>query len=406
MSTEGNVLVPDQAVNGAPAAGTATAGSAPAAAAADQRPAGHGRHELRGGRQTTRSREISQNRRVRLQLLAGALIGTGCLVLSYLLQPGDASPFAAPSNAIAWIALIAGIVGIWLVPGLWLTAVMMRIGAGPVARLATRIGATLTWYALVGPVVHLVADGARVTRGGIFGVTVAATAAVCLGIALGLVRRPGNPWLRFLIAGLVGAFFAQTVLWLSMGLFTDGVNYEQIRRLDWLIVLACGLLTAIAAQSRPVLPLVRTGRHIRAVLISLAVAAVTATALIATGSIWSPAQRMPSAFGAEQIAAPPGSDVAFALTAIGPDGQAMIQHSAFTAWDDSGQPVPVGTSVVSGGPADSATLLVVVDPVSRPQLCYRSLGGSVQDWPIKLTVRDQASGLLVQADMPAGWCLP
>src|SRR5205807_685075 len=112
---------------------------------------------------------------------------------------------------------------------------------------------------------------------------------------------------------------------LSMAFSTDGVNYEQIRRLDWLIVLSCGLLTAIGAHSRPDLPLARTARHIRVVVTSLAVVAATAIALIAAGSMWSPAQRMPSAIGVEQVATPSGADVAFALTAIGPDGQKKIE---------------------------------------------------------------------------------
>jgi hypothetical protein len=302
--------------------------------------------------------------------------------------------------------LLAGIAGIWLVPGLWLSAVMMRTGVGPVARLATRIGMTLAWYALVGPVVHLSADGALVTSGGIVGVTVAATAAVCLGIVLGLVRRPENPWLRFLMAGLVGGLCAQTVIWLSMRVFTDGVNYEQIRRLDWLILLACALLTAIGAHSRPDLPVVRTVRHIRTVLISLAVVAVTALALLATGSMWSPAQRMPSAIGVEQVAAPSGSDVAFALTTMGPDGPALIQRAVFTASDDTGRPFAVSTRLLLSGTADPVTLLVVLDPVSRPQLCERTVDATEQGWPVKLTVRDQASGMLVQAVIPAGWCVP
>jgi len=403
LSSQGKVSAPEKALNGAPTASTSTARPDPANAVARQRHNGHGRHELRGG-ETTASREVSADRRARLRLLAASLIGIGCIVLAYRLQPGVASPFKPPSGAVAWITLTAGVVGIWLVPGVWLSAVMMRTGVGPAARLATRIGATLTWYALVGPVIHLFGDGAQVTAGGIIGATVAATAAVCLGIVLGLVRRPENPRLRFPMAGLVGGLCAQTVIWLSMAFSDEGVNYEQIRRLDWLIVLSCGLLTAIAAHSRPDLPLVRTARHLRAVVISVAVVAVTAIALIAAGSMWSPAQRMPSAIGVEQVGAPPGSDVAFALTAIGPDGQKNIEHSAFSAWDDSGQPVAVGTSVVPGATADSATLLVAVDPVSRPQLCDRSLGGSLQGWPIKLTVRDNTSGVLVQAVLPAGWC--
>ena len=377
--------------------------SAPAAGRRRRRDRG-GRHRRPGRWQTISNREISLDRRARLRLLAGSLIGAGCLVLAYRLQPGEGSPFAAPSGTVAWIALIAGIAGIWLVPGLWLSAVMMRTGVGPVARLATRIGTTLAWYALVGPVIHVSAQGALVTPGGIVGATVAATAAVCLGVALGLVRRPANPTLRVLMAALAGGICAQTVIWLSMRLFTDGVNYEQIRRLDWLIVLACALLTAIGAHSRPDLPLVRTAGHIRTVLISLAVVAVTAVALLATGSRWSPAQRMPSAIGAEQVAAPPGADVAFALTAIGPEGPGLIQRAVFTASDDTGRPVPVRTRLVGDGTADPATLLVVLDPGSRPELCERTVDGSEQGWPVKLTVRDQASGVLVQAVIPAGWC--
>jgi hypothetical protein len=282
----------------------------------------------------------------------------------------------------------------------------MRTGIGPTARLATRIGTTLAWYALVGPVIHASAHGALVTPGGIVGATVAATAAVCLGVALGLMRRPANPTLRLLMAALAGGICAQTVIWLSMWLFTDGVNYEHIRHLDWLIVLACALLTAIGARSGPDLPVVRTAKHIRTVMISLAVVAVTAVALLATGSKWSPAQRMPSAIGAEQVAAPPGADVAVALTAIGPEGAGLIQRAVFTASDDTGRPVPVLTRLVGDGTADPATLLVMVDPAGQSELCERTVDGSEQGWPVKLTLRDQTSGVLVQAVLPAGWCTP
>jgi hypothetical protein len=404
LATESTVSAPEPPSNEALPTATAPAESHLARAAAVHSNNGHGRHELRGG-ETTDDREISLDRRARLRLLAGSLIGAGCLVLAFVLQPGAASPFAAPSTVSAWIALIAGIVGIWLVPGLWLSAVMMRVGAAPSARLATRIGATLTWYALIGPVIHLVADGALVTRGGVFGATVAATAAMCLGVVLGLARRPANPWQRFLIAGVVGAFCAQTVIWLAMLLVTDGVNYGQIRRLDWLIVLCCGLLTAIGAHSRPDLPLVRRAKHIRVILISLAVVTVTAVVLFAVGSIWSPAQRTPSAFGAEQVAPPAGSDVAIALTGIGPDGPALIQRADFTAADDMGRPVSISTRLLPGGKAEPATLLVTLAPDSRPQLCARSAEATGQDWPIKLTVRDQTSGLVVQAVIPPEWCV-
>jgi hypothetical protein len=405
-SSAGKVSELEHAVNGMPV---------PDPPAEELDSAGPASHRRPPHWQTISSREISLDRKARLRLLAGSLIGAGCLVLAYRLQPGDASPFDAPSGVVGWIALIAGITGIWFVPGLWLTAVMTRIGIGMTARLATRIGTTLSWYALVGPAIHVSADGASVTAGGIIGATVAATAAVCLGVALGLMRRPANPVLRLPLAALAGAICAQTVIWLSMWLFTDGVNYEQIRRLDWLIVLACALLCVVGAGSRPDLPLLRTAGQIRMVLLSLAVVAVTGVALLAIGSMWSPVQRMPSAIGAEQVAAPPGADVAFALTAIGPEGPGLIQAAVFTASDDTGHSVPVVTRLVGDGKAGPATLLVVLDPGSRQELCggtATELGQTVADvddsqrgWPVKLTLRDQASGMhVVQAVVPAGWC--
>jgi hypothetical protein len=407
-SSAGKVSALEHTENGAPFLGASTAGldsAAAAPAAARRRRRDRGGHHRRRGGLTADSRGIVRDRRARLRLLAGSLTGAGCLVLAYRLQPDAGSPFAAPSGTAAWIALLAGIAGIWLVPGLWLSAVMMRTGAGPAARLATRIGTTLAWYALAGPVIHMSAQGALVTTGGIVGATVAATAAVSLGVALGLVRHPANARLRVLMAALAGGICAQTVIWLSMRLFTHGVNYEHIRRLDWLIVLACALLTAIGAHRRPDLPLVRTAGHIRTVLISLAVVAVTAVALLATGSRWSPVQRMPSAIGAEQVAAPQGADVAFALTAIGPEGPGLIQRAVFTASDDTGRPVTVRTRLVEDGAADRATLLLVLDPGGRSELCERTVDGSEQGWPVKLTLRDQASGVLVQAVIPADWCV-
>jgi hypothetical protein len=108
--------------------------------------------------------------------------------------------------------------------------------------------------------------------------------------------------------------------------------------------------------------------------------------------------------------------VAFALTALGPDGPALVQRALFTASDDTGRPVAVSTRLLLSGTAYPVTLLVVLDPASRRQLCERSaaklgrtvavVDGSAQDWPVKLTLRDQASGVLVQAVFPAGWCVP
>jgi hypothetical protein len=396
----GPIAATEHAVNGVPVPSASTMGRDIPPPSADLA----GESTTSGDREARRAREVPQDRMARLRLLATSALGVGCLFVAHWLQPGSRLLFAAPSGPVAWIGVICGIAGVWLVPGLWLSAVMMRTGAGPMAWLGTRIGTMLPWYALVGPVIHDLGQGARVTTGGILTVTTGATAAVSLGVAIGLSRRPGGPWLRILVAAVIGGVCAQGVIWVSMRVWTDDMDYSHIRRLDWLIVLGCALLVTVGTLSRPKLPPVLTARNIREILVSLAVIATTAVALLATGVRWSPEQRMPSAFGAEQVPAPAGADVAFALTAIGPEGPGLIQRAVFTASDDTGRPVPVRTRLVDDGTADLATLLVVLDPGGRPELCERTPDGSEQGWPVKLTLRDQASGVLVQAAIPAGWC--
>lgn len=361
----------------------------------------------RGGRHRharAGSPEFTHDRKARLWVLAGSVFGVGCLSLAQWLHPHDGSLVAAPSGPAAWAALILGCIGIWLVPGLWLSALMLRTGAGPAARLATRIGSTLAWYALAGPVIRASAD-VQITTGDILGVTVAATAAVCLGVTLGLLRRPTEPGLRVLAAAFTGLILAQNVIGLSMMVFADGVNYEHISRLNWLIVLTCGVLTTIGALSRPELPPALSGKRLRPVAITFAVIAITAAAVAVTGSKWSPGQLMPSAFSIEQVTAPDGIDVAFGLTAIGPDGAQLIQRADFVASDDLGRPVSASIRLVpEDDTSERATLLVTLDPGNRPLLCERTFDGSPPDWPVRLTVRDQVSGVLVQGVVPDGWC--
>jgi hypothetical protein len=190
-----------------------------------------------------------------------------------------------------------------------------------------------------------------------------------------------------------------------MRLWTYDMNYLHIRRLDWLIVVACALLATVGTHGRPALPSVRTARHMRKILVFLAGIAITAGAVLVTGGRWSPDQRMPSAFSVEQVPKPPGADLAFALTAIGPDGFRLIQRADFTASDDTGRPVSVQTRLLVGdGTADRATLLVQLDPSRQRPLCKPRVGASGQDMPVKLTLRDQTSGVLVQGIIPAGWC--
>lgn len=354
---------------------------------------------------STSGHDVLLDRAARLQLLAGSAFGVACLLLAYRLQPQDLSPFAAPSGSGAWISVICGIAGMWLVPGLWLSAVLMRTGIGPVALLATRLGTTLVWYGLAGPVIHQSANGAKVTPGGIFGVTAAATAAVCLGVALGLLRRPTDARLRIVVAGVAGGVCAQTAISLSMRVWDYGINYEHIRRLDWLIVMACAFLAAVGMHSRQELLSVRTPRHTRTIVVSLAVIAMTTVALLSAGAAWSPGQRMASAFSLEQVPARAGADVAFALSAIGPEGSLLIDRASFTAADDTGRPLGIHPRVVFGDrPEDRATLVVVLDPGSRSVLCERAVSVAGQGFPVKVTIRDQTSGALVQAVLPDAWC--
>src|SRR4051794_32129794 len=106
----GKVSALEHAVEDVPVLDTATAGSDTVAPAADRRPPrDRFRHRRPPRWQTISTREISLDRRIRLRVLAGSLLGAGCLVLAPRLQPGGASPFAAPSGAVAWLAVIVGI---------------------------------------------------------------------------------------------------------------------------------------------------------------------------------------------------------------------------------------------------------------------------------------------------------
>jgi hypothetical protein len=350
-----------------------------------------------------RDRAVLVDRPVRVRLLAGSAVGVVLLVLGLGLQPHGDSPFAGPSGPVAWIAAICGVVGVWLVPGLWLSAVMMQTGAGPTAWLTTRIGTTLAWYALPGPIVHDLAQGAQATTDVVFGVTVAATAAVCVGVLLGLLPRPVDRRMSVIVAALVGGICAQVTIALAMRLWTYDVNYDHIRRLDWLIVLACAFLAAVGSGSHPVLPVHGAG-HLRKIVVALNVLTITAAFALTVSSRWSPEQRMPSAFTAEQVTAPIGADLALALTALGPDGDQMLHRASFAASDSANRPVRVGFRLVEeGATADPATLLIVLDPADRPVLCG-SPDPAGAAAPVKLTVSDRTSGVLVQALIPQRWC--
>ena len=91
-SNAGKVSALEHAVNGEPILGSSAAeadsDAAPAAVRRRRRDRG-GHHRRQVPTQTISHRKISQDRRARLRLLAGTLIGSGCLVLASYLQPGE-----------------------------------------------------------------------------------------------------------------------------------------------------------------------------------------------------------------------------------------------------------------------------------------------------------------------------
>ncbi|HEX2212352.1 MAG TPA: hypothetical protein VHH12_02600 [Mycobacterium sp.] len=343
-------------------------------------------------------RQRRQDRVSRLRLLAWTAVGVACLLAAHRFQPDKGSLFAMPSTAAGWAWLLCAGAGFWLVPGLWMSSILTRTGAGLTPWLANRIVTTLAWYALVSPVIHQLGQGAQITTKGILIATVGASAAVSLGVLLGMSSWPARLWQRLLVPAVTGGVCAQAVITVSTHVWTYDMNYAHIRRLDWLIVVGCALLVTLGTLSRPKTPPARTIRSIPSGLVSLAVVASTVAALVVTNTNWSPAQQMPSAFGIEQAPAPAGADIAFSLTAIGPDGPALIRQSEFSAFDEAGRAVPVQIQLMDAdSAADDAMLLVVLQQGSQPVLCRPGRAA-------KLTVRDRVTGVRMQAVVPDGWC--
>ncbi|KWX56730.1 hypothetical protein [Mycobacterium sp. NAZ190054] len=346
-----------------------------------------------------------RTRWARVQVLAGSLLGVGCLVAAHRLQPDSGSLFAPPTRAVEWLVLVCGVVGVWLVPGLWLSALLMRTGAGPAGWLGSRIATTLAWYVLVGPTIHFMGEGARVTPAGVLIATVAATAAVCAGLVLGLSSRPSRFWQRVLLAALIGGGCAQLAMWTWMSLWSAGMNYSHIRRLGWAIVLVCAVLVMLGTLSRPKLPGLLTKQNLPTLVVVLLVLVGTVTGLLATAARWSPAQRMPSAYGIEQIPAPPGVDAAFALTPMGGDGGQLIQRATFAGFDMAGREVPVDARLDGGGPDGRVSLLITLQDRDRSAVCARPSDDTARTGgPAKLTIRDLTSRVRAQAVFPDGWC--
>lgn len=350
---------------------------------------------------------------VRLRLLIWSALGVACLGSAHALLPERHALYGLPSNGLGWAVLFLGVAGIWLVPGLWLSAVVARTGAGLAAWLGTRIATTLLWYALAGPIIHRLGDNARVTTNGILIATVAATSAVGLGVALGMCPRPSRRWLRFVAALVVGAVAAQSAIWASARVWDQQLDFSHIWRLNWQIVGACALLTAFGAMNRPNLPPAPTARRLRPFLIAFGVLAAAVALFVGTSIKWSPAQRMPSAVGIVQVPAPPSSDAAFGLTPMGPDGASILQRVDFSVTDDTGRALPATTFLQRAEGEDYQTVLVVsLQPESRQLLCKTSgVGRAMVDTananvhlPVKINVRDRTTGLHTQGVLTGDWC--
>ncbi|MGH3695531.1 MAG: hypothetical protein ACRDRX_16350 [Pseudonocardiaceae bacterium] len=344
-----------------------------------------------------------RERTTRWRILAESFLGVTLLITAQRWQPPGGEPFAGPHGAAAWLAAVCGILGVWFVPGGWFSALVMRTGTGPIARLATRVGALLAWYAVVGVVVHYLAQGADPTAWSIIGVTSASTAAICLGVALGLLPRPVDPRMRILVFAAAGGICAQVVIWLAMEYWTYQINYQHIRRLDWLIVVVCALLAALGGASRPTLP-VRGAARLRGAIVGWFAITMTAAVTVVAAAIWPTTQLLPSEIAAEQVSAPAGADVALALAGIGPHGSAALRGVAFATVDERGRPVPARFRVTDErGTTDRTTLLVVLDPTARSALCGPTSVVEQAD-PVKVTLRELRSGTSTQAVLPAGWC--
>lgn len=358
-----------------------------------------------GGQPTARPARDDRSRverSIRLSVLAESLGGVGLLLVAQLLQPQGGAPFVGPQDWAGWLAAVCGFIGVWLVPSGWLSAVMLRTGIGPVARFTTRVGSLLAWYALAAIVATVTAQGALATDGVLFGLTSGASIAACIGIALGLLPRPTCRVARSFLAAAVGGVSAQVVIWLATRYWTYQVNYDQIHRLDWLIVLGCALLSA-AGQCGRLAPRVPDAARLRRIIGGLLAITTVAAATVAFALLWPTTQHLPSEVSVQQVNAPAGVDFAIELDGIGPESYQALSRVSLEAFDDLGRPALVNFRPAQvGGTPDRVILLGRVDLASRARLCMP--GSSGRDSSPVVTVRDQSSGVFTQVTTAANWC--
>ena len=97
----------------------------------------------RGGGFVQRGAE-AREQQYRWRVIAWSAVGVACLLMSHWLRPENGSLFEFPADPAGGLSLAFGVIGAWLTPGSWLSALVMRTGAGLPAWAGTRIGTTLS----------------------------------------------------------------------------------------------------------------------------------------------------------------------------------------------------------------------------------------------------------------------
>lgn len=330
-----------------------------------------------------------------------SLLGGVLLLAAYGLLPPNGFPFYSPAGWSGWAGVACGVVGVCLVPGVWLAAVM-PLGDGAAAKLASHLGLTLAWYAVSTVVVH---STLRVppTAGVVVGVTVTVTVVACAGILPAEIGHPARRMARSILAAVAGAVSVHCGLFLAGWLGPGPVASAFLSAYLPLVIggglLALATTTAVGVRTPRESGAIADRRKLARIAATAATAMLLAVVAVVVGAqLWPTTQKQPPVLTVRQIPATGGSTVEFAIAGYGPGSTSLIDRASFRAFDDLGRPLPAGLQIADKNRSTStATLRVSVDS-GASQLCGPGGPG------VKMTVRDMVSGTSVQGQLPAGWC--
>ncbi len=332
-----------------------------------------------------------------LRVVAGSLLGAALLVLAQWLGPAAGAPFGVPTGGRAIAGAVCGVLGVLLVPGLWISVVLRaERGFGP--RLTAWVGGTLAWHTLLALAAHAAVPGAKPTTGVVLGLTVGGTLAACGGLLLAPAWPP--VWERAQLGVPVGAGLALVALPLlrwRLGLAKDisGPGFEVFTLVFGGVLGAAGATATRSTRA----PRSSGGAHgprhggrppgpASRVLAALAAAVVAVGVVTLVAHDRPTTQHQPPALTAQQSQPPPGVDLAVTLGAAGAPVNALADAAAFGLYDPAGGRVSASVELVRS--AGSPVLFVTLAPASRSLLC-RQLPVAVGDMP--LVLRDATSGL-------------